>query len=140
MSRSTICIVACLLFGGCGTQSIPQQEGTLSVRIIEKSENDGVVGATCPSGTRIVGGGCDCTLPSRVFGASPAGNGYVCGCCCQSSSTTPDPVTAFATCLASTKSGQISQALDSEPVSDPDTEWAIERLRRSRAQQLAGSP
>lgn len=127
-----------MLVAVVGSNCVPQvsdsPDPVYSVRIVQTYDADGVGTATCPSNSRVVGGGCGCKqVGAPLFGAAPAGNAFVCGCY-STSSTGERGVDVFASCLSSDTPGTLSQGLQAPPTRDPETARVEEEFR---AQQRA---
>ena len=122
---------AVLLLGACAQNTPLPVDGppVYSTRIVEASDSSGVSSVSCPTTHRIMGGGCRCEGVSDVlFGAGPAGNGFVCGCYDYGSSG--GSATAYAICLTSTVAGTLKSGLVAP---DPELEAAAMQLRVRRA-------
>ena len=128
-------IGAVLFLGACAQNTPLPVDGppVYSTRTVEASDSSGVSSVNCPTTHRIMGGGCHCEGVSDVlFGAGPAGNGFVCGCYDYGASG--GAATAYAICMTSTIAGTLKSGL---VVADPELEAAAAQLRvqRSEAQR-----
>lgn len=127
--RTTIATV--LLLGACAQNTPLPVDGppVYSTRIVEGSDSSGVGAVSCPTTHRIMGGGCRCEGVSDVlFGAGPAGNGFVCGC--YDYGAAGGAATAYAICITSTVAGTLKSGL---VVADPELEAEAAQLRAQRA-------
>jgi len=133
MNRRSV-VVAVVLMQGCVQPSSLEPDPVFSVRIVTTYDRDGVGTATCPGGSRIVGGGCSCKgVGDPLFSGSPAGNSYVCGCY-HFGTGVEEGVESYVTCLSSTVSSSLSQNLiGAEPRLDPEVERVVSELRKQRA-------
>lgn len=127
--RRSVGVVA-LLLAGCQASSGGTVDAVYSVRQVSSYDAQGVASVTCPAGTRVTGGGCDCKgVGDPLFASGPAGNGFVCGCYHFGS----DPergAEASANCLGSSKPGTLSQSLSGDAPVDAELNARVEDLRR----------
>lgn len=122
-----------VLLAGCQGASGAAVDAVYSVRQVSAYDAQGVASVTCPEGTRVTGGGCDCKgVGDPLFGAGPAGNGFVCGCY-HFGNDTEHGVEAYAHCLGSSKPGTVSQSLSAQAPVDPELSARAAEWRRRQA-------
>ncbi len=127
-------VLGCLGLCGCPVDnplSAAATPAVFSTRLVSSTDASGVGTVTCPSTHRVVGGGCSCEGVSDVlFGAEPAGNGFVCAC--YDFGARGGGVSSTAICMSSTVAGTLTQGLTAP---DPETQATAERFRALRAAQ-----
>jgi hypothetical protein len=123
-----------LILLGAGVAACVQQNEIppapiYSVKTIVLDHLDGVGGADCPSGYRVVGGGCWCRgVGDVLFANGPAGNSYLCACY-DGFIDSIDTVEATALCLGSDTPGTLRQGIST---ADPEALTALNELRAQR--------
>jgi hypothetical protein len=100
-----------------------------SVKTIVANHLDGVGGADCPSGYRIVGGGCWCRgVGDVLFSSGPVSNSYLCACY-DGFMDNNETVEATALCLGSNTPGTLQQGISER---DATVLAALDELRAQR--------
>lgn len=118
-----------LMAGGCANPIEIPPAPVYSVKSVSAAHLDGVGDAECPSGFRVVGGGCTCRgLGDFLFGSSPVGNSFLCACY-DGRLDSIETVEATALCLGSDTPGTLKQGLIAK---DPLVEAALQDLRAQR--------